>query len=115
MKTTEQDKIFLSKINQIIDTHLDNPNLNADYIAVQLFLSRSQLYRKIQAHTQLSVAIYVRNYRLQKAKEMLQETDHSIREIAFSCGFNHPKYFSRVFSERYAYSPSNYRENLKIK
>lgn len=115
MKTTEQDQIFLSKVNQIIDTYLDNPKLNAALIAEQLFMSRSQLYRKIQTLTQHSVAIYVRNYRLQCAKKMLYQTDLSIKEIAFSCGFNHPKYFSRVFSERYAYSPSNYRENFKIK
>ena len=48
--------------------------------------------------------------RLQRAKSFLENTDKTIREIAFDCGFNNASHFSRVFKEHFQQSPSAYQE-----
>ena len=114
-KTTENNQDFLSKVKQVILENIEDSALNADFIADRLFLSRSQLYRKVQALTGYSIAIYVRNYRLKQAEKMLSNRTLSIQDIAFSSGFNNPKYFSSLFSKTYGCSPTQYRENLNMR
>jgi AraC-like DNA-binding protein len=47
--------------------------------------------------------------RLKRAADLLEETDESIQEIAYSCGFREPNYFSRVFRKKYGRSPREFR------
>lgn len=72
-------------------------------------MSDSQLYRKLKAISNTSTAIFIRKVRLEKAKELLNSTDLSISEIAYSTGFNDPNWFSKAFKEEFKDSPSNFR------
>ena len=53
--------------------------------------------------------IHIRGIRLNKAKELLLNSDLTIAEIAYDTGFNKPSYFSRCFSKEFNISPSNFR------
>ena len=105
---TEND--FLLKLQSIIDREIGNVDLNADIISKKLFMSRSQFYRKLKALTNQSVAIYVRTYRLYKAKQLLLENDQPIYQIAYATGFKKAKYFSRLFSQEFGQNPSDFRK-----
>ncbi|MFH1904516.1 MAG: AraC family transcriptional regulator [bacterium] len=54
---------------------------------------------------------YVTNYRIQKACDLLSNTDKSITEIGFEVGFHDSSYFARIFKELIKTSPSEYRKS----
>ena len=56
-----------------------------------------------------SFVSYLTDVRLKKAVRLLEDTDDSIQEIAFACGFREPNYFSRIFRKKYGLSPREYR------
>ena len=106
---TREDS-FVQKIEKIVLSNLDNEDFSIHELARELHLSRSQVYRKIKALTGMSVVIYIRHIRLQKAKELLDSSDFSISEIAYKVGFKTPMYFSQVFKETFGNSPSSTRK-----
>jgi len=105
---TKED-IFIKKIETILLENLEDENFSSQELAQQVFLSRSQVHRKIKALTGMSTAIYIRHIRLQKAKELLISNDLSISEIAYQVGFKSPVYFSQVFKDTFGESPSMFR------
>lgn len=101
---------FILKINSIIKNNIDNSNFSVEDLAEKLFISRVQLYRKIKAILDVSISDYIQNIRLEKAKTLLLESALSISEIAYSCGFSSPNYFSTSFKNKYGKSPKSYKE-----
>ncbi|MEL6651953.1 MAG: response regulator, partial [Bacteroidota bacterium] len=110
-KPPSREEIFLQQIKDIILGNLLNPELNPDLLAEKMNMSYTQLYRKLKALTNQSANLLIREVRLEKAAEMLQQSDEGIAEIAYACGFNDPAYFSRAFSTKYGMPPSLYRDS----
>ena len=73
-------------------------------------MSRAQLHRKLKALTNKSATIFIRSIRLQKAKELLETTNMSVKEIAYDVGFSSPAYFSTSFLEEFNVNPSETRK-----
>ncbi len=103
---------FLLKVQTNIQQELANGDLNGDFIARQLFMSRTQFYRKMKALTDQPVSIYIRNYRLHQAKALLEKGNEPIKQIAYQVGITNTKYFSRQFSETFGLTPSAYRKSF---
>lgn len=100
---------FITRLNELLMKKLDDSRFGIPMLCKTLAMSRTQLHNKIKALTGLSTSIYWRNFRLQKAHELLKDNSLNISEVAYSVGFDDPKYFSRVFSEHFSMSPSEYR------
>jgi signal transduction histidine kinase/ligand-binding sensor domain-containing protein/DNA-binding response OmpR family regulator len=103
-----QESEFIQRLIQVIEENLDNESMDADAFARAMFLSRSQLHRKIHALTGISLTEFVRNQRLDRAREMLARREGSISEVAWRAGFPNSKYFSTCFKERFGVTPSGY-------
>ncbi|WP_348825540.1 hybrid sensor histidine kinase/response regulator transcription factor [Flavobacterium aestuarii] len=103
------EKKFIAKINQFIDENIDDSSFSVEDLAALLNISRVQLYRKVKAVLGIGIGDYINNYRLEKAKVMLKTTSLNISEIAYSCGFASPNYFSTSFKSKYSISPKDYR------
>ena len=97
---------FFSKINNIINDHLENEDFGVEDIASHLNMSKSQLYRKFSALTDQSIGKYVRSYRLHKAKEMMEKEGMNVTEAAQDTGFKNLSHFSTCFKEEFGYPPS---------
>jgi DNA-binding response OmpR family regulator len=100
---------FLQKLGDLINDNMANPKLSQDYICQQMGMSRTNLYRKLMALTDQPLTLFIRDIRLQKARLLLQTTRMNVSEVAYECGFDDPKYFSRVFSEVFGTPPSALR------
>lgn len=100
------DQKFFEKVNETVEKYYTDPAFDVDHFAAEMFVSRSQLYKKMKAITNLSANDFINVYRLKKAKELLGDTTLQISEIAYATGFNDPKYFSRIFKKFYNVSPS---------
>jgi len=110
LNSKTEDK-FLSKLNGIIEQHIENSEFSVNHLCTQLSIGRSQLYRKTQALTGKSIIEYINFYRLTKAMYLIKTESFSLKEIAYKVGYNDSKYFSRTFKKEYGNPPSFYRNH----
>ena len=100
---------FLHQLDTLIEqqpAHVDMLGL----LTAHFQLSPSQIYRKIKYKTGLSPSHYVRQKRLALAKELIEQSDLTLTEIAEMVGFQRLSYFSRCFSDYFGVTPSSLRK-----
>ncbi|WP_188461902.1 two-component regulator propeller domain-containing protein [Marivirga lumbricoides] len=108
--TTTVDLKFIQKILAIINDNISKPELNVDFLSSKVFLSRSQLYRKIKSLTGISVNEFIRNVRLEKAKHLIDEGDDNINEVSYKVGFTSPSYFTKCYKSKFGHVPTRSKE-----
>jgi len=84
-----------------------------DYYAKMCNLSVYQFIRNFKRATHLSPARYIEKIRINKAKELLAETNLTINEISGLVGYSDAFYFSKVFKKVTNFSPSDFRTCVK--
>ena len=104
-----KEAAFLSNINKRILDNLGDERFDANALSVIMAMSRAQLLRRLKALTGYSPGFYIKSMRLEKAKEFLETSDVSVSEAAFNTGFGTPSNFSKVFTEKYGITPSQFR------
>ena len=107
--TTNLEDAFLQKLLTVIEKRINDTNLGVKDLCHAARLSSVQVNRKLKALTGKTPSLFIRLIRLQKGKEMLQTTDLTVSEVAYSVGFTDPNYFSRAFSEEFGHAPSETR------
>ncbi|MEL6944295.1 MAG: response regulator, partial [Bacteroidota bacterium] len=103
---------FLLEVHQQIETNYTKADFNVGALATSLHMSRVQLFRKLKAVTDQTPSQMIRDFRLEKAKVLLQNKQLNISEIAYELGFSDPNYFTRQFTKSYKQSPNAYRKSL---
>ena len=98
---------YIGKAVEIIDSNIDNSEFSVNELADALFISRSQLHRKIKTLTGLSTTHFIRTVRLEKAKDLLKTNSGNVTEVAYMCGFSSQSYFTKNFTDYFGYPPSN--------
>ena len=109
------DKKFLDKAMKVVKENYMNPDFDvADFINA-MGMSKSLLNKKMQSLTGQSTNQFMRNYRLNLARELLLKNkvtrNMNISEIAYQVGFNDPKYFTRCFTKHFNVTPSSIMED----
>ena len=104
---------FVKKGREAVEKHLTETNFTVEQLAKLLFMSHSQLHRKLDALTGCSPNKFIRMIRLNKAKELLKHPANSIGSIALDCGYIDPGYFGRVFKQEYGVTPQEWRMGSK--
>ncbi|MCB9341331.1 MAG: response regulator [Lewinellaceae bacterium] len=104
------DREFLRKFTSLLEEHLSDETLGVEGFSKKMFLSRSQLHRKLKAIAGRSATDFIRDYRLEQAYALLQEGVGSVGEVALRVGFGNEKYFSTMFREKYGVPPSQLRQ-----
>ncbi|MBC8155441.1 MAG: response regulator [Bacteroidetes bacterium] len=98
---------FLTRLYALLDAHLSDSGFGLDQMTAELGLSRTNLFRKVKALTNLTAHDLLRNYRLKRAAHLLR-AGHSVSETAYQVGFESPAYFSKCFRELYQLSPREF-------
>jgi signal transduction histidine kinase/DNA-binding response OmpR family regulator len=106
-KLTNLEEQFMSKVMEVLETHLSEEEFSIEQFGKEVGMSRVQLHRKLKALSGKSASNYLRSVRLNKAKKMIEEQKGNISEIAYSVGFSSPQYFSRSFKEEFGFPPSD--------
>jgi DNA-binding response OmpR family regulator/two-component sensor histidine kinase len=112
---SKRDRKLLDKTFAFLKDNYFSEQLNADQLADQLALSKAQLYRKIKAITGLTPHGLIKNYRLNKAREMIIEGKYNITDIVFMVGFNNRTYFYRSFRELFGEAPGELNKTARPK
>lgn len=74
-------------------------------MAVQTGVGERYLRKLFSKHLNLSPLDYLNQIRINKAIDLLRNTEMSIKEVCFTCGFKSPQYFSRVFKRQMGITP----------
>lgn len=102
------DELLLQKVLIYIEAHVQDSDLKIEDICQAIGLSRAQLYRKMKALTGYSMNDLIKEIRLKRAQQLLQDHKFQINEIAYMVGFNDPEYFRKSFKAKIGCSPSAY-------
>ena len=108
------DKKFLDKAMKVVKGNYKNPEFEVGDFIREMGISKSLLNKKMQSLTGQSAGQFMRNYRLNLARELLLKNKvnrtMNISEIAYEVGFNDPKYFTRCFTKHFNVTPSSLLE-----
>lgn len=109
----DPDNKFLQQLTRILDDNINDADFNVAKLVTEIGMSRPVLFRKVKILTGMSVIDLIRSTRLKKAEMLLRQKKMSISEVAFTVGFNDPKYFSKSFHAQFGTTPSKYMESIQ--
>ncbi len=105
----DQSDLALQKkmVSYIYGHYRDSVTL--EQIAASANISRSKCCIIFKQYLQQSPIDFLNSYRLEMSRRLLENTAFNITQIAFSCGFNHLSYFSKIFLREFGCTPTEYR------
>ncbi|CAH8283487.1 AraC-like DNA-binding protein [Mariniflexile fucanivorans] len=105
----------IKKLEELTETIRNNPEhpYTIEEICRQTGLSVSKLQLGFKEMHNRTVALFIRDMRLEKALEMFKNTDLNISEIVYSVGLNSRSYFCRIFKKKYKCAPKYYQKQLR--
>ncbi|MFK7953674.1 MAG: response regulator, partial [Ekhidna sp.] len=99
-----------ASIDQYIEEHIKE-EITGQQLAECSMLSERSLYRKVKSNTGLSLMQYVKEYRIRKARTLLENKEFlTVSEVSYAVGFNYLSHFTKSFKERFGSQPSEYLE-----
>lgn len=112
LAVTEADNQFVQKLNEVILANINDPDLDVDYIAEELCMTRRSLYRKIQGVSDLSPSEMITVLRLKRAAELIVTRDVKMFEVAEEIGYKTRTSFTRSFTKQFGISPTEYAKKF---
>ena len=101
-----------NKITEVKNTVLSQYHhnfLSVAYLARQINCSADYLSWLFHKETGETLNRYITHLRMKRSADLLKNTDYTISEISWICGYKTPAYFSRAFSRYHSYSPGKFR------
>lgn len=109
MEENSKDNRFMKLVMKIVENSYSDPEFDVNTFASEIGMSKTLLNQKLQNLAGLSTARFIRDYRLKKSYQLIQENkilrNKNISEIAYEVGFNDPKYFSRCYHKKFGILP----------
>ena len=109
------DQILYEKIINLINNNISNSDLNVEFLANGVGMSRVHMHRKLKELTNQSARDFIRSIRLKQAGELLSKQKLTVSEVAYALGFVNLSHFSNSFRDFYGMSPKEYAEQHKEK
>jgi AraC-like DNA-binding protein len=107
-----QDESLLASLFNKLEENWQNADFDVDDYCQAMTMSTSQLYRKTLNLTSVSPNILLKNFRLEKSRELMKKDCFTISQITFDCGFTSPSYFTKCFKKNYGLLPVTYLDLL---
>lgn len=108
VSVSSDEEAFLERAQEAVESHIDNLHFTVEAFAAEVGYSKSQLTRKLKAACGYTPASYVRELRLQRAAQLLEQGVTSISRVARRVGYEDAEHFSTLFRERFDAPPSQY-------
>ncbi|NDV57728.1 two-component regulator propeller domain-containing protein [Bacteroides sp. 519] len=105
-----KDNAFMMDAINLMKENYTDSDYNLERFVRDMRYSKTLVNQKLQLLTGQSIGQFMKNYRLNVAKETLMKSGNniSVSEIAYAVGFNDPKYFTKCFKELFGALPSEY-------
>ena len=105
---------FLQTLTAFMEANMGNMDISVDDLISATGMSRSSLNRKMHELFNLSPKDFLQEARIKHACSLLCQTDLSVKEVAYACGFSNPHYFATCFKASTGNTPSDFREAQKV-
>ena len=102
------DNDFLQRMTKLIEDNFSNSDLNVNFLADKLNISRSGLFAKMKALADVTPNEMIQIIRLKRAAQLLKERQYSVSEVGYMVGFSNPSYFSKCFTKQFGIRPADY-------
>ena len=102
---------FLAKLLDVMDKQMDNNTLTVDELVDEMGMGRTVFFNKLKSMTGLSPVEFIREMRIKRAAQLLEERQYNITEVTYMVGMNDSRYFAKCFKNTYGVTPSEYRRN----
>jgi len=102
------DREFLENLDCALAEHFGDASFSVQDLAAAAAMSKTHLNRKLNALLELSASKLIQNYRLEKAKLLLESKEGNVSELALLCGFNSTTYFVKCFKDKYGLTPGSF-------
>jgi AraC-like DNA-binding protein len=109
----QSEERLLEVLFDTLEKNWQDPEFNVAEYGQSLAMSASQVYRKTIALTGYSPNALLKEYRLEKARELMKKKPYNIAQITFDSGFSSPSYFTKCFKKKYGILPLTYLEMAK--
>jgi len=106
------DNEFIEKVTSVIEQNLDSDKVDVTFIAENMNMSHSTLYRKIKALSGISANEFIRKVRIRNAEQLLLTGKYTISEVSYMVGINSITYFRQCFKEEFGMAPSEYIKQI---
>lgn len=103
------DELISDKVIEYMNAHICE-KLSASEICNILHYNKSYIFRQFKKTTKISLMAYFIKLKINKAKQMLRDSDMSVSNISEALAFDNPNYFSKSFKKHTGYTPSTYRK-----
>lgn len=109
VREESRDKIFVTNAVNLMTANYAESEYNLERFVRDMGYSKTLVNKKMQDLTGQPIGQFMKNYRLNVAQKMIQESAGGINvsEVAYAVGFNDPKYFTKCFKEFFGYLPSS--------
>lgn len=104
------EKELSSRIKKYLHQHYAS-KITIETLSRDLLCSKSTLTNTFKKSYDISIIEYLNQLRLEKAKQLLENSSQSIKGIAMECGFSDQNYFTKVFLKYFSKTPSEYRRD----
>jgi signal transduction histidine kinase/ligand-binding sensor domain-containing protein/DNA-binding response OmpR family regulator len=105
------DQKFLQKAAHVIQEHLSDVSFGVEAFAEEMAVSRSLLFRKMEALVGEAPSELIKRTRLNKAAKLLEANAGNVSEIALEVGFSNPSYFAECFRKQFGVTPTRYNNS----
>ncbi|MDX2432342.1 MAG: two-component regulator propeller domain-containing protein [Bacteroides sp.] len=103
------DREFIESVNEAIRQNLHDSSFGVEELAKTINLSSSHFYRKLKLLTGQIPNVYIRNYRLQTAADLISTNPGiSVKTVMYEVGFESASHFSHAFKKKFGLSPSEF-------
>lgn len=100
----------MKRLMNYIEENIGNSDASPEDMADATATSRSSLNRKVHRLVGMTPMEFMREARMRKACQLLQEGHMAVNDIAYACGFSDPKYFSKCFKQTTGQTPTQYKD-----
>ena len=109
----DADKEMMKKLLDYMNENISNANIRIEDLADAVNLGRTVFYGKIKSITGMTPIDFVHHIRIERAEELIANSNYQISQISYLTGFSDPKYFSHSFKKDTGMTPSEYRDKAK--
>jgi signal transduction histidine kinase/ligand-binding sensor domain-containing protein/DNA-binding response OmpR family regulator len=109
---TNHEQAFVEKMLAIVQNNMEKSELDVQFIANELNISRSTLHNKMKTSMNMNASEFINTVRINKAKELILEDSLNFSEITYKVGYSDSAYFTRIFKKYTGKTPGEYKKEF---
>ena len=105
---SKADEEFMHRLETVMNEHLTDSDFDINAMASEMYMSRTNLNRKMRGMFDLTPNNYIKVERLKRAAQLLKQGDTKINEVCYMVGFSSPSYFTQCFQKQFGMLPKEF-------